>query len=279
MPIPYMQLLMYNVINIITFAGVVQGVFFGLILFNLKSGYKNANRFLALFLFTFSITMVGGIAYNSKWILHTPHLAMLHTPFGAIIGVPFLLYFKTLTNKSYQLTLTDRLLFLPFGIILVWLLPFYVLPASAKQTILLASYQGQPFSWKAIFIFSTLVNIATLAMAYLLILRHERIIREVYSSTENKTLLWTRQFFYSAALIFFLCILMSLVDITLADAISNMLFTGVMYIFGYRAIRQPEIFSGISQEAMPQNAELAIVPQKSGYENRGLLKQNRKNCA
>ncbi|OWY22154.1 AraC family transcriptional regulator [Sphingobacteriales bacterium UPWRP_1] len=261
---------LYNIMNIITFAGVVQGLFFGLVLFNLKTRYRKATRFLALFLFTFSLTMAGGIAYNTGWILHVPHLSMLHVPFGAVIGVPLLLYIKTITNPAYKPVITDRLLFLPFGIILIWLLPYYFLPAAGKKALLLDSYQGQPVAWKAIFAISALANVAVLVMSYLVILRHERIIQEVYSDTKNKTLLWTRQFFYSAAVILGLCVLMSLVNITLADATSNMLFTLVIYVFGYRALRQPEIFSGINPEAIPQTAELAIVPQKDGYEKSGL---------
>lgn len=108
---------MQQTLNILTLVGAVQGFFFGLVLFRLPGGNRMAHRFLALFLVGFSVCMLGIIGYTSSWILQVPHLGLLHVPFGAILGAPFLLHIVALSQKDFQMRLKHRALFLPFLIL------------------------------------------------------------------------------------------------------------------------------------------------------------------
>ena len=261
---------MTDLLNLLTLLGAVQGVFFGLVLLRLPLGNRTANRFLALFLLIFSLSMLGIVAYFSHWVLQHPHLALLHTPLGAVLGAPFLLYLQVMTRKKFRFTWQHGALFSPAFVVLVWLTPFYLLPGEEKRTILETSYTQFPVTWRNIFIFSNLANFAYLVSAYVIVLRHERVIRELYSSPSHKTLAWIRHFLYAGLAVFLTCVVLSVWDITWADAWSNLCFSITIYIFGYRAMRQPEIFSDISEDAMPEEESLPLVHPGGKYEKSGL---------
>lgn len=261
---------MLDFLNFVALIGAVQGIFFGLLLLNLPRGNRIANRMLALFLVIYSLSMIGAVAYVSRWILKFPQLGLIHAPFSAVIFAPFLLYILALTQKNFRIKTWHLALFLPFVGLILWEIPFYRLPAAEKYEYLLASYSGFPVSWKIGFAFSAIVNFLGLTASYLVILHHERVIREVYSNTENKTLLWTRNFLYAGIATFLLCILVSFFDVSLADPVSNLLFSIVIYVFGYRAMRQPEIFGDISADALPETETLPLVHRSVKYEKSGL---------
>lgn len=261
---------MVDALNLITFLGAVQGIFFGLLLFGISTGKRHANRMLALFLLVFSISMLGIVAYSSRWVLHAPHLALVHAPFAAVTAAPSYLYILALTSKHFRLRRRHAWLFLPFLLVALWFVPFYMLPAADKYAILEASYTALPLSWKISFVFSALVNLAGLVASYVLILRHERVIPQVYSSPVGHTLLWARHFFYAGLAIFLVCVVISLFSIAWADPVSNLLFSVIIYVFGYRALRQPAIFTDVSDEALPESPDLPLVPQAGKYEKSGL---------
>ena len=261
-----------DIVNFITLMGAVQGIFFALILFRMQGGYRVANRMLALFLLTFSVSMMGIVAYGSHWILRAPRLALVHTPFGAMLGVPFLFYMLALTRKQFRMEWWHWLLLAgPFVVVVLVLLPFYQLGLAEKTAILEASYVKLPDTWRYIFIFSNLVSFACILISYVLTLRHERVIRELYSSPLHKTLAWARQFLHAGALVFIACVIASFFDIVWADNISNLLMSGIIYVFGYRAIQQPEIFRELSADAIPDASGLSLVHTGgSKYEKSGL---------
>lgn len=261
---------MLDFLNFVALTGAVQGIFFGLILLNLSRGNRIANRMLALFLVIYSLSMIGAVAYVSRWILKFPQLGLIHAPFSAVIFAPFLLYILALTQKDFRLKTWHFALFLPFFGQILWETPFYRLSSAEKYEYLLASYSGFPASWKIGFAASAIFNFLGLAASYLVILRHERVIREVYSNTEHKTLLWTRNFLYAGIATFLLCILVSFFDVSLADPVSNLLFSVVIYVFGYRAMRQPEIFGDVSADALPETETLPLVHRSVKYEKSGL---------
>lgn len=261
---------MLDFLNIATLIGAVQGLFFGMVLLGLSGGNRLANRLLALFLVIFSISMIGAVAYISRWILRFPQFGLIHAPFAVVVSAPFLLYILAQTRKNFRLKAWHAGLFLPFVVMIVWEMPFYRLSSAEKYDYLLASYSGFPASWKAGFAFSAVFNFICLLASWLIVLRHERVIREVYSNTENKTLLWTRCFLYAGIATFLLCIVISFFDVALADPVSNFLFSIIIYVFGYRALRQPEIFGDVGVESLPETETLPLVHRPARYEKSGL---------
>lgn len=267
---------MVDLLNLISLIGAVQGIFFGLVLLRLHQGNRIANRWLAVFLLVFSITMIGVVAYTSRWILKAPHLALLHTPFAAINASPFFLYILAMTQKDFKMKAWHALLFVPFLIVVFWQIPFYRLSAAEKYAVLVASYSGFPDSWKYSFIFSTATTLVLLIATYVAVLRHERVVREVYSNLTGKSMAWTRNFLFAGTATFVLCVLVSFVDVSLADPVSNLLFSITIYVFGYRALRQPEIFSDVDTGTLPGQEQLALIHRSGKYEKSGLGEEKAK---
>lgn len=264
---------MLDLINFLTLLGAVQGIFFSLLLLRIQGGNRIANRYLALFLMVFSVTMTGIVLYSSRWVLRMPHLGLLHTPLGAVQGVPFLLYILALTRKNFRPSPIYRvLLLMPVLVVAVWLMPFYTLSAPEKQSVLEASYLEFPETWAAIFVFSNILNFICLAASYVLLVRHERVIQAVYSSPLHKSLAWARDFWHVGFGTFMLCVVCSFFGLTWADTVSNLVFSGVIYVFGYRAMRQPDIFGDVDADALPDGEEeLSLVHRQTGkYEKSGL---------
>lgn len=264
---------MQETLNILTLVGAIQGLFFGLVLFRLPGGNRMAHRFLALFLASFSVCMLGIIGYTGRWVLQVPHLGLVHVPFAAILGAPFLLHIVALTQKDFNLRLKHWALFFPFLVVAIWLIPFFGMSAGAKRIMLEQSYQVFPDEWRYIFIFSNLLNFGYIAASYILVLRHERVIQQVYSNPLNKTLSWTRHFLYAGTAIFLACVTMSFFDIVWADSFSNFFFSILIYVFGYRALRQPDIFSDLGKDTLPEPADISLVHPLVKYEKSGLTKE------
>lgn len=259
-----------NPIATITFLGAIQGVFFGLVLLRWPNGNRLALRFLSMFLLFFSLSMLGIVAYSTRFVLQYPHLAQLHIPLDAALGAPFLMYILVLSQNDFRLRRWHWLLFLPLLIYVAWLIPFYLLSAEEKRTILEASYTAIPKAWRLRFAISNFLNFGYIIASFVLIIRHERIIKELYSSTRAKSLLWARDLQVAGAAVFALCVLFSGYDIDLANDLSNLAFSIVIYVFSYRAIRQPDIFKEFSHQPLPVEANPPLQRQPGKYEKSGL---------
>lgn len=259
-----------NPIAAITLLGAVQGVFFGLVLLGWPNGNRLALRFLSMFLLFFSISMMGIVAYSTRFVLQYPHLAQLHIPLDAALGAPFLMYILALSQNDFRWRPWHWLLFLPLVIYIVWLMPFYLLTAEEKRAVLEASYNQLPEAWRLRFVISNILNFWYIIASFVLIIRHERVIKELYSSTRYKSLLWARDLQFAGAAVFALCVLFSAYDIDLANDLSNLAFSIVIYVFSYRAIRQPDIFKEFSHQPLPVEPNPPLQRQAGKYEKSGL---------
>lgn len=264
---------MKTIASILQLIGAAQGVFFSLVLLNLPRGNRRANPWLAVFIICFSLNMVGSVLYDERLVLTYPHLGLLTQPLGTVLGISLFLYVKALTEKEYQFRSWQWLHLLPILLHVLWLMPFYFLPAEEKRVLLESSYTAFPANWKISFYFSNLVNSIYIPLTMVTTLRHERHIRQLYSNIRDKTLDWVRTFMYIGTVIFLTCVVMSLFDIALADTISNLLFALTIYIMGYRAMRQPEIFTDLSAQTVAETDEPALVKIPVKYEKSGLSEE------
>ncbi|MBI5915400.1 MAG: helix-turn-helix domain-containing protein [Bacteroidetes bacterium] len=267
---------MKDIASILLLLGAAQGIFFGLVLLGLRKGNQQANRWLAGFLICFSLSMVGTVLYDQRWVVMCPHLGLVSAPIGTALGSLLFLYVKSLAERNYQFQGWQWLHLLPVVVSLGILAPFYFLPLEEKRVAMEASYSGFPVLWKANFIFATIVTTCYLIATLVKITRHERHIRQLYSNMEHKSLVWVRHFLFAGASTFFICIIMSFFDIAAADTISNLMFSVVIYVMGYRALRQPEIFAGLPEQTVAETDEPALVKMPVKYEKSGLTEEKAK---
>ncbi|MFN8279175.1 MAG: helix-turn-helix transcriptional regulator [Saprospiraceae bacterium] len=259
-----------NIASILLLLGAGQGIFFSLILFGWAHNNRKAYQWLGSFLILFSLSMIGTVLYDQRVVLIYPHLGLVSAPLGTAMGFTLYLYVKELTDKNYRFVGWQWLHLLPALISVIILTPFYLLPVDQKKTAMEASYAGFPMLWKINFIFSTTVNSIYIIATILTVMRHERHIRQLYSNTVNRSLIWVRHFLMAGISTFFICILMSMFDIARADTISNLMFSFVIYVMGYRALRQPEIFNDLPAQVVESTDEPAIIRIPVKYGKSGL---------
>lgn len=246
-----------------------QGIFFSLVLLGLPKRNR-ANHWLSLFLITFSIGMIGTVLYDEKLVLAYPAFGLIHTVLAPLNGISVYLYIRALTDPQFRFKGKQWLHFLPVLVSIGLIMPYFTASLAEKRHLLEASYDAFPLWWRVNFAFAALVNGIYIFVTFLTIYQHEGHIKRLYSNLQQKSLRWISNFIYSGAIIFCLCVAASFIDIAWADRISNLLFGLLVYVLGYRAFGQAEIFSDLPPEVV---AETVTPPEKSlvpKYEKSGL---------
>ena len=264
---------MQEFVSVLLLIGAAQGIFFSMVLLALPGGNRQAHRWLAVLLTSFAINMAGTAIYDLHIVLSVPHLGLVGTPFGLMISIAFWFFVKNFTEKNFRMRWWHWLNLVPFVLLILYLMPFYLLPAAEKRSILEASYMQKPDFWVWGFNATNLVNFVYIAVTIALILRHERHIRQVFSNTEKKSLRWLMQFIIASVATFVICVGLSIFDISFADSFSNLLFSVVIYVMGYRAMKQPEIFKNIPEEVVTETDDPALLKAPVKYEKSGLTER------
>src|SRR4030095_8445190 len=116
----------------LNFLGVAQALLLAAALLSVKRGNRIANRLLAAFVIVIAISVGGATMASDQFIPLFPHLLKIQDPFY-ILGAPLLfLYIRTLTTERPLFGKKDLLHFIPFGLCLLFLTPFYLQSGKAK---------------------------------------------------------------------------------------------------------------------------------------------------
>lgn len=130
-----------SVLIVLSLLGAVQGLLFGAALLSFKRGNKIANRLLSALVFVISIFLFGAVLRTTSYDLVLPHLSRIHDPFTFLVSPLLFLYLKTLITKNASFSKKNFLHFIPFGICVVYLIPYYFQSTTAKLQILVAEHQ------------------------------------------------------------------------------------------------------------------------------------------
>ncbi len=136
-----------NLFSVLTLLGAAQALLFACALIGIKRGNAAANRLLAALLLVISVILVWNVLLNTRYLLQYPHLAQLHVPLQFLIAPLCFLYIKSLLSKSTELGRKYLLHFIPAGICLIYLLPFYFESRAYKFEFLTAAIQSYPREW------------------------------------------------------------------------------------------------------------------------------------
>jgi AraC-like DNA-binding protein len=217
----------------------------------MRTGSRIAHRFLAALLTLFSLGLVDGFMSVTYYYLRYPSLIGVYWPLHFAYGPLVYLYAKSLTAPQWNMQRWKVTVhFLPIILYALYLIPFYLLDTDMKSRMWYVGHSrfrtyntnGNPI------LLIGLIQLHTYVLLALSLLKAHRIhIRQIFSSLENINLSWLRNFI-------FVCIFLAWAH-TLFAAVSN--FFGfykeaaylnhlsvvvVIYVLGYKGIRQPEIF-------------------------------------
>ncbi len=212
------------------------------------------NKFLASLMAVFSLDL--GMAAFQSFGLHEPypHLIALDYPVTLLYG-PFLyLYVKTLRDGNPRISSSDYLHFIPFALLLVYLIPFYMGPASDKLAML-----NNTESILSLYHFAVITHIKVLhGMAYVVgvvyvFISYRKKLKDSFSSIEKINLAWLQHLIAGITILAgvagALHIFSSVEDTVLMGLNENVygnltLLATTVFVFGigYMGLHQPEVF-------------------------------------
>lgn len=108
-----------------------------ILLKNFKTYNRIPSMLLSVFFFVLGYSVFDNLLIASKWIVYFPFLYKTPLPFSYLIYPLLYLYVNTILTNKEKISIKDGLHFVPFVIVILDLLPFYLLPSNTKNNIIL----------------------------------------------------------------------------------------------------------------------------------------------
>ncbi len=187
-----------------------------------------------------------------------PHLLGLEIPMPFLHG-PFLyLYTAALTRQIDSNTERWQFHFVPTGLIYLYLISFYRLPASQKIFVFSHQGQGHETFMSVLLVLLTGVGILYVFLTYRIFQRHKRTLLSQLSPSTALYLPWLRSLFYGISLIW---------AIILFRGNDQLIFTAVVcfvVFIGYFGIKRVGIFTDRSFETAGGGLLMTMAENQSG---------------
>lgn len=237
--------------SLVIMLGALQGFLLSIFLFTHQKRKRPANRVLAWLILVFSTTLlIPELTRNFHNQL--PHLISVSDSSLYLFGPLIYLYTLFLTGRSNTLSKKDLFHFLPFLIGTILMLPFLLQTADAKRAYVQeVAISGLPNA----FVIGWSVECLHIAVYMLFSIRvigkYRLRIMESFSSIDKINLQWLYYVLtgnmviwalYSALLITYL-FGVPFESFTLVSRLFGYLSALFIYIIGYKALKQPEVFT------------------------------------
>jgi len=262
-----------SLIAVIILLGIVQGFFIGFFLITKKSGNRRANKILGTIFFILSVSMGYYFFYTSNLFIKFPHLQKTTFPITLLFGPFIYFYVKIQTDRHYKFTWNQLLHFIPFVLVIIVNMPFYM-----KNTEYKLQYLANPEIMKSnldmvISMFQVTQMTIYIFITKALIRKHVQRLKNEASSLEKMNLSWLNNclnaiisiFVFIAfhlVLIYLGVDLTSIYHITLPIIITIFIFT-----IGYLGLRQPEIVLSTEEEIITKKYEKSTLTDEKGEEH------------
>lgn len=243
--------------------------FFLVVILASKKNKSEADKILAFWLFCTGFHLFLYYLHYKNDFASFPFLLGFELPMPLLQG-PFLyLYTSALTNQN-QHKKYNLMHFLPFGIAVLFLIPFFSLPFNEKLSIF--QNEGKGYE-NLIFILYSAILLSGIVYALLSLKKlskHRKNISEAFSSTEKINLRWLQYLILGSSIIW-------IVVIFYEDRYIFSVVVFYLMFIGYFGIKQVGIFTNqtIPENNIPtvssnENLEIEPVSEKIKYEKSGL---------
>ena len=257
-------------LQLASLVGALQGLLLAGTLFAQRHN-RTANRLLAILMLAFTVFLASTVYYGSGLFARWPHFfgVSYHTPF--IFGPLVYLYARAASDRSWRFTRRSLVHFIPVAITIGSTIPMFALSGAAKVELLRQFMAGNVPTRLIVFdAFKFMSGIGYSIATVLLVVRHQRAVRNSYSNTERVNLRWLLWFAGAAAFIWVLAISIDSgsSESAIRDDHVSLAIAIMIYAIGYMGLRQPEIFHYETREfAIPPTMENPADPR---YERSGL---------
>lgn len=256
----------FDLLSILSIFGAAQGLLLGVALLSVKQGNKTANRLLAALIFVVSIFIFGAVIRSVGYESLYPHLSRIHDPFTFLVGPLFFLYLRTLIIKVPDFPRKNFLHFIPFGICILYLIPYYFQSAETKLNILLIEYgQGSLSEWYYVRSALVIVHVFIyLALSIWIVVSHLRKTKEARVKMDRNILLHIRFLVFSIIVLWVVAVLRFALDDTERTNLLVPLGIGIMiYGLGYIHLKNPVAPGETNDTATPKYEKSTLLPERS----------------
>ena len=248
---------------ILNLLGAAQGVLLALALLTTKSGRRTANRLLAALTLTISIAVSGSVLLTSNYVFAFPHLSRLHQPFVFLAAPLLYLYLRELTAREQKFGKRDFLHFIPFGLCVIYLLPYFLQSSTQKIQVLVSEYVQESFgAWyyvrSALLITQVLVYLILIVM---LIIQYRK--TKARDSARDRAVLFEVRFFVIATALLWVAVVLRYAIPTTPNLLVPLGASMLIYAMGYLKLRRPEAEISGRGEPARKYEKSTLTPERS----------------
>jgi len=232
------------------FTGIIIASFL-LVLLLFKKGKQNSDYILIGWITLISIQLISFYTHLTGFIYKYPHTLGLTLPLPILHGLFLYSYTSELTGKKVLSKPVFGVHLIPFVLLIVLAIPFYILPPEAKIEVF--NNQGKGFEWYSIIqLTGFLISGFSYSIASIIkIQKHKLDIRELQSNIDKKMLVWLE---YLSVGLGFIWLLVLFFD-------DNIIYSGVVIFvlfIGFFGINQAPVFSHLEEESINQEIKKTI---------------------
>lgn len=266
-----------ELINTLLLLGAGQGLFLAVVLAT-KQTNSTANKILAVAMLAFSVSIFERVYYAREYYHDFPHLIGVSVPLVFVFGPILYLYAQAVSTGGQSFRKASLLHFVPFLLVTLRLLPFYLQDGPAKLAFLQHLFQNGPPRYLAIIEHLQYPHGIIYVFLTIGVLRsHQARMRQTRSSIERINLLWLRNLTIAITAIWALATGLHLMDLAgielpMESSLTPLAVSLLVYAVGYQGLKQPEIFQQPipRDEPSPETAQEGGPGEGAGYEKSGL---------
>lgn len=247
--------------------GVAQALLLVVALLTIKRGNLTANRILAAFSFSVSVSMIATILSNLHYFQLYPHLSRINHPFDFLGGPLLYLYVKALTERGFVFTKKTLLHFVPAALVVLYLTPFYLQSREYK----LASLPTKNWYYlrSALVITQFLIY---LVLTIVMVVRYSRTLKRHANPAERSILFQVRFLVVSFLGLWVVGLIRYGIDVRYPEPdhlrqtvwILPLAVTSIFYALAYFGLRKPEVLGGPEQVQREKKYEKStLTPERS----------------
>lgn len=232
------------------FTGIIVAAFL-LVLLIFKKGKQNSDYLLIAWITLISIQLISFYVHLTGLIYKYPHLLGLSLPLPILHGLFLYSYTSELTGKKVLSKPAVLLHLIPFILLIVLAIPFYILPSEAKIEVF--NNQGKGFEWYSIIqLIGFLISGFSYSIASISIIqKHKQDIRNHQSNIDKKMLAWLEYLSFGLGLIWLLVLFFD----------DHIIYSGVVIFvlfIGFFGINQAPVFSYVEMESFNREIKKTI---------------------
>lgn len=191
--------------SVVTYIGlfsIINLVIFILILITKKTGIKQANFLLALFLLDIAIVQFVFISWHSGWYRQIPWVIHIDYVVLSLFGFSFYCYIRAMTLEKVIITKKWLIHFIPFVFILTYYIYFQSHSKAYKIEYVVKAYEKFPLIEYILNILVPLSVIFYFVLSYRKIQAYKKKIKACFSDIHQINLKWIQTLLISFALLF-----------------------------------------------------------------------------